>query len=41
MGSWGYVAVGFALTAGTITAYVAGLERRMARLRPRRRGGRT
>lgn len=39
MASWGYVAAGFALTGIGLGAYGLWLQRRIARLRPRRRSG--
>lgn len=39
MASWGYVIVGFALTAATLIAYSLRLELRIARLRRRLRAG--
>jgi len=39
VGSWGYVAVGFALSLAAVVAYAAALERRIARLRAALRAG--
>lgn len=39
MGSWGYVATGFALSFAAVLAYALGLERRIASLRARLRSG--
>ncbi|MHB1242160.1 MAG: hypothetical protein ACYC1P_01955 [Gaiellaceae bacterium] len=39
MGSWGYVAVGFALSLGAVIVYAVALERRIARIRTQLRSG--
>lgn len=39
MASWGYVAGGFVMALAAVLAYALALERRIARLRARLRGG--
>lgn len=39
MADWGYVAVGFGVSAATVALYVVRVERRIAEIRARLRAG--